>query len=154
MNAQAALQSLGLPPIDQIGFVVKDLKEALARYEPLFGPFVVPEYGPFDSTYRGRPTRVHLVAAFGRTGDVEIELIEWRSGDTPHRDFIAQGREGVHHLRYRVADIAAWAEKCRPLGYESVWSGSIPAAHGVPAISWCYLERPGDLLMIEFIQMD
>ena len=34
------LQSaLNLPPIDQIGFVVKDLSQAMKAYEPLFGPF-------------------------------------------------------------------------------------------------------------------
>ena len=40
-NAPAALAQIGLPPADQICFVVKDLAAAVALYEPLFGPFTV-----------------------------------------------------------------------------------------------------------------
>ena len=32
-------KSLGLPPIDQIGFVVRDLNAWIERYDALFGPF-------------------------------------------------------------------------------------------------------------------
>ena len=31
--------ALNLPPVDQVGFVVKDIKAAIALYEPAFGPF-------------------------------------------------------------------------------------------------------------------
>ena len=34
-----ALSTLGLPPIDQVGFVVKDLGETEKRYGALFGPW-------------------------------------------------------------------------------------------------------------------
>ena len=153
MKSTAPLQSLGLPPIDQICLVVRDLGAALVRYEPLFGPFVVFDNGPFDSIYRGRPTRVELAVAFGRSGELEIELVQWRAGDTPHRDFIEQGREGVQHIRYKVNDIDEWVVKCRPLGYEPVWSGCYPGSDGSPALTWCYLERPADPLMIEFVRM-
>ena len=33
------LASLGLPPIDQVGFVVKSVDDAEKRYGAMFGPF-------------------------------------------------------------------------------------------------------------------
>ena len=48
------LQSaLNLPPIDQIGFVVKDLSQAMKAYEPLFGPFTTMDPGEMVFDYRG-----------------------------------------------------------------------------------------------------
>ena len=38
-----ALRALGLGPIDQVGYVVRDLEASLPRYEALFGPFEVAE---------------------------------------------------------------------------------------------------------------
>ena len=40
--------------------------------------------------------------AFGRTGDIEMEFIQPVSGASPHTEFLAAGREGIHHVRYRV----------------------------------------------------
>ena len=69
------LQSaLNLPPIDQIGFVVKDLSQAMKAYEPLFGPFTTMDPGEMVFDYRGVPTASEIRLAFGRSGDVEIEL--------------------------------------------------------------------------------
>ena len=42
-----------LPQPDQIGFVVKDLARAIELYDPLFGPFTVPDFGPQTASYRG-----------------------------------------------------------------------------------------------------
>ena len=38
-NTPESLEHLGLPQIDQVGFVVKSLEDAKARYGALFGPF-------------------------------------------------------------------------------------------------------------------
>jgi methylmalonyl-CoA/ethylmalonyl-CoA epimerase len=137
----------GLPPIDQIGVVVRDMEAALSWYQPLFGPFSVLDNGPFDAVYRGRPARAHLIVAFGRSGGLEIELVQWIAGATPHRDFLLSGREGLQHVRFPVSELDPWVRRAAPLGYEPVWAGTY-AAHG---ISWCYLERAGDPLIIEFV---
>ena len=98
-------EKLDLPPIDQVGFVVRDLDAAIAMYEPLFGPFSTMDSGEFEYDYRGRKDTSSLKLAFGRSGDVEIELIQWVSGGTPHKEFIDAGREGMHHLRFRVDNL-------------------------------------------------
>lgn len=144
----APLQSLGLPPIDQVGFVVRDLEETKTRYEALFGPFRELDGSVRDADYRGRVEDVELGILFGASGDLEIEFIEWKSGHSPHREFIEAGREGMHHLRYRVEDTDAWIEKVAPLGYRPIWYKQFSAD-----TVFAYLEREGDPLLIEFLQM-
>ena len=108
MSDPLTLNTIGLPPIDQIGHVVRDLRAAMAMYAPLYGPFHTMNGSVPQATYRGRVEDVELEIAFGRSGDLEIELIEWKSGHSPHREFIERGREGIHHVRFRVEDLDAW----------------------------------------------
>ncbi len=143
-----SLEGLGLPPIDQIGFVVRSIEETKQRYGALFGPFSELNGSVKAATYRGRAADVDLAILFGRSGDLEIEFIEWRGGDSPHREFIEQGREGMHHLRYPVEDTDAWVEKVAPLGYRPIWYKQMASG-----MVFAYLEREGDPLLIEFIQM-
>jgi len=142
------LTRLGLPPADQVGFVVRDLKAAMALYDPLFGPFSLMDGSVNACDYRGRVEDVGLNIAFGRSGDIEIELIEWVSGHSPHREFLERGREGMHHLRFRVDDADAWIAKMKPLGYEAIWYKRYSAD-----TTFAYLERAGDPTIIEFLQM-
>ncbi len=143
-----SLEGLGLPPIDQIGFVVRSIEETKQRYGALFGPFSELNGSVKAATYRGKAADVDLAILFGRSGDLEIEFIEWRGGESPHREFIEQGREGMHHLRYPVEDTDAWVEKVAPLGYRPIWYKQMASG-----MVFAYLEREGDPLLIEFIQM-
>lgn len=148
MNAPADLATIGLPPADQVGFVVRDLDRAMALYGPLFGPWSTMDGSVSGARYRGREADVQLQIAFGKSGPLEIELIQWVSGDSPHREFIEAGREGMHHLRFRVEDADGWIEKLKGLGYSPAWYKK-----------WCadttfaYLERPGDSVWIELLEM-
>ena len=142
------LAALGLPPIDQVGFVVRSVEDAKRRYAALFGPFSEMDGSVKEADYRGRTCDVELAIAFGRSGDLEMEFIEWRSGESPHREFIEQGREGMHHLRYRVDDTDAWIARVAPLGYRPIWYKQFTAD-----TVFAYLEREGDPLLIEFLQM-
>ena len=147
MNSPA-LASLGLPPLAQIGFVVRDIAAAMARYDQLYGPWHRLDGSVPRARYRGREADVELEVAIGHSGPLEIELIQWRSGHSPHREFIEQGREGMHHVQYRVEDADGWIRKLEPLGYRPIWYKQ-----------WCadttfaYLERPGDSLIVEFLEM-
>ena len=144
----AELESLGLPPIDQVGFVVKSLDEAERRYGALFGPFTRIDGSVAGANFRGRVCDVQLEILFGRSGDVEIEFIEWRGGESPHSEFIQAGREGLHHLRYRVDDADRWIERLASIGYEPIWYKKLS-----PEIVFGYLERNDDPLLIEILQM-
>ena len=142
------LESLGLPPIDQVGFVVKSVDEAEKRYGPIFGPFTRMDGSVQGATFRGRVCDVRLQLLFGRSGDLEMEFIECRGGESPHSEFIRSGREGMHHLRYRVDDTDAWIERLAAVGYEAIWYKKL-----TPDIVFAYLERKDDPLLIELLQM-
>jgi catechol 2,3-dioxygenase-like lactoylglutathione lyase family enzyme len=143
-----ALESLGLPPIDQVGFVVKSLAESEQRYGALFGPFTRMNGSVQGADYRGRVCDVKLGLLFGRSGDLEIAFIEWQGGESPHSEFIQAGREGMHHLRYRVDDTDDWIEKVAAIGYHPIWYKKL-----TDDIVFAYLEREGDPLLIELLQM-
>ena len=142
------LADLGLPQIDQVGFVVRSIEEAKKRYGALFGPWTEIDGSVEAADYRGRKADADLAILFGRSGDVEMEFIEWRGGESPHREFIEAGREGMHHLRYRVDDADAWIEKLGTVGYQPIWYKQFSAD-----TVFAYLEREGDPLLIEFLQM-
>ena len=142
------LESLGLPPIDQVGFVVKSVAEAKARYGAMFGPFSELDGSVEGADYRGRKEDVQLSILFGHSGELEMEFIEWKGGESPHREFIEAGREGMHHIRYRVENTDEWIDKVAPLGYKPIWYKQF-----APDTVFAYLERDDDPLLIEFLQM-
>jgi methylmalonyl-CoA/ethylmalonyl-CoA epimerase len=138
---------LHLPNLDQVGFVVRNLEQALALYEPLFGPFATMDPGPMTYDYRGTQEECKMRLAFGKSGDVEIELIEWVSGGCPHKEFLDAGREGMHHLRFIVDHLETRVEEAQAVGYEAIWSKRYRAGMAV-----AYLERSGDPLVIELFE--
>ena len=139
---------LDLPPCCQVGFVYPKLEDALAQYEPIFGPFQVVDYGVMEGAYfRGQLAPYRLKLAVAYTGELELELIEWVSGDTPHREFLAKGRTGMHHLSFHVPDLDAVVAQAKQLGFEPIWYHSMS-----DEIKYTYLERPSDPVLIELTQ--
>ena len=149
-NPASLAAELGLPPIDQVGYVVRDLDAALETFGPIFGPFVTMESPLQGTKYRGRSSDVTLWLAFGHSGPVEIELIEWVSGDSPHKEALDAGAEGVHHVRFKVEDLATHRARLEEQGFAVVWSHAFPDAD----IEWAYLEGPAEQggLLIELYQ--
>ncbi|HXK25920.1 MAG TPA: VOC family protein [Myxococcota bacterium] len=148
MQGPRRIGKVALPPIDQVGYVVRDLPATLARYEHIFGPFGRMESKLTGVTYRGRPCDVHLDIAFGSTGNVEIEFIAVLGGESPHSEFLAAGREGIHHIRYRVADCAATLAALRAEGFAPIWQ------HDMGFAKFAYLEHESrDGVLIELLEM-
>ena len=147
-NPPPDLESLGLPPIDQVGFVVRSIDDAARRYAAMFGPWERMDGSVQAADYRGRICDAQLDILFGHSGELEIEFIEWKGGESPHSEFIQAGREGMHHFRYRVEDTDAWIEKLATVGYKPIWYKQFSED-----IVFAYLEREGDPLLIEFLQM-
>lgn len=144
-------QQLGLPPIDQVAWIVRDLDKAIAAFAPLFGPFTTMEATLADCFYRGRRADVSMRIGFGRSGPIEIELIQPVSGESPHFELLERYGEGVHHVRFRVDDLAAAREKLEGLGFEAIWSKEMPEA----SARWAYLEGPpeGGGALVELLEM-
>ncbi len=139
--------ALDLPAADQVGFVVRDMDAALALYEPLFGPFTTMDPGPMTYDYRGVQEECDMRLAFGKSGDLEIEIIQWSVGGCPHKEFLDAGREGMHHLRFRVDELESKVAAAEALGYRNIWGKRYGEGLAV-----AYLERDGDPLIIEFFE--
>ncbi|MGI9284735.1 MAG: VOC family protein [Pseudomonadales bacterium] len=141
-------QQLNLPPIDQIGFVVPDLDAALQLYDPLFGPFEMMDAPLQGTTFRGKKIDCHLSLAFGKSGALEMEFITVLSGACPHQEFLDAGGNGMHHVRYRVSDHDEKVAAARAIGFNPIWSMRMDGD-----IAFSYLQREGDPLIIEILQM-
>jgi catechol 2,3-dioxygenase-like lactoylglutathione lyase family enzyme len=148
MEPPRRIGDLELPRIDQVGYVVRDLDATLARYEPLYGPFTRLDTPLTGVWYRGTPTDVHLRLAFGHSGDIEMEFIQPMSGASPHTEFLAAGREGIHHVRYRVDDARATIAAFATIGFAPIW------LHDLGHAIFAYLEHESrDGVVVEVLQL-
>lgn len=137
----SAADRLGLPPIDQVSYMVHDLDEAMARFDPLFGPFTHIEADNPGSRFRGEIHDATLRVAFGRSGDLEVELIEHVAGECPHKEWIERRGECLFHVRHKVEDVDHWIGRLAEAGFEVIWYNDSLAEHG---IKYAYTQVAGD----------
>ncbi len=105
--------------IEHIGIAVRDLDEAVARYEQTMG----------TACYKRETVESEGVeTAFFRTGEGKIELLAATRSDSPVARFLEKRGEGVHHVAFEVADIRAEMERCRKLGYTLLSESPNPGA--------------------------
>ncbi|MBM3132011.1 MAG: hypothetical protein FJZ95_03125 [Chloroflexi bacterium] len=130
--------AVALPPVEQIGIVVKDIEKAVEYYTSTFGwgPFTIQEHAMKGPLYRGKPTDCRLKLAIARSGTIEIELIQVLEGETPHTEFLREKGEGLHHLRFRVDDLNAMLTELAREGIEPLWYQSLPKF----GVSFAYLD--------------
>lgn len=130
--------SINLPPVEQIGIIVKDIDKTIEYYVKVlgWGPFNISEVALEGCLYRGKPTDVKLKMAMAQSGSIEIELIQVLDGESIHSEFLRERGEGIQHVRFSVNNLdeilAQWAED----GIEPVWQHSFPEL----GISWAYVD--------------
>jgi methylmalonyl-CoA/ethylmalonyl-CoA epimerase len=100
-----------LKQISHLGFAVKDLDHAIELYERAFG---------LEVKHRWIARDDGMEAASFRIGDVEIELMQPLGADTPVGRFIAKRGEGLHHVAYKVDDVAQVLDAVREAGLETI----------------------------------
>jgi methylmalonyl-CoA/ethylmalonyl-CoA epimerase len=130
----------GLGPIDQISFAVASVARALPAYEAVFGgPFTVRdvELDPACVSYRGAPADAVLRLAFGETAGIEIELVEVLRGEAPSIEHVRTHGEGLHHVRFQIADIEAKSAELAAAGFEVIFGGTTPSGS-----RFAYVEAP------------
>jgi len=142
--------SFELGPVDQIGYVVADLAASLPRYEALFGPFETGETPPTEHEVHGQPVSFSLKLAVNRSGPIEIELIQPLDGASPHAEHLAARGEGLHHVRFRVADVDEKRAALEAAGHRTI----LYKRYG-PGVAFAYLETPAELgsSLIELLEM-
>lgn len=83
---------LGLPPVSQIGVIVRDVDKAANYYTSLFGvgPFTIYDFEPEQHIYNGEPTKAKIRMGKAMWGNMELELLQPLEGKSPHMDFFLQ----------------------------------------------------------------
>jgi methylmalonyl-CoA/ethylmalonyl-CoA epimerase len=94
--------------IHHVGVAVRDLEQARARYERLLGARVEARERVAD---QGVEALALLLGDGGR-----VELLAPLAEDTPVGRFLARRGEGLHHLAFGVADLAAELARLRSAG--------------------------------------
>jgi len=93
--------------IDHIGVAVADLDAAIALHRDAYGMSLV---------HREVIESQGVDAALLDVGESHVELLAPLSGDTPVGRFLANRGPGLHHVAYRVDDVAATLDALRAAG--------------------------------------
>jgi catechol 2,3-dioxygenase-like lactoylglutathione lyase family enzyme len=112
--------------IQQLGYVVEDLDDAVERFSTTFG---VPRFFVWENlavevtekTYRGQPADFQFSCAFGYSGDMMIELIRHDSGESIFKDWLDKKGPGLHHVCFLLDSLEQFGETVAGM-----------AAHGHP----------------------
>lgn len=106
--------------VDHIGFAVRDIDEAVAFYSRTFD---VTEWERMAMPER------HMAVAITRLGDMLLELIAPTSEDAAFAKFIRERGPGMHHVAYRVDDIAAALAEAKARGVQLIDEAPRPGLH-------------------------
>ncbi len=93
--------------LDHVGIAVESIAEALLLYGRHFGFRVEAQ-----EELPAQNVRVALL----RAGDVHLELLESLCDDSPVAKFLRTHGPGLHHLAYRVDDVAKWLARAKADG--------------------------------------
>jgi methylmalonyl-CoA/ethylmalonyl-CoA epimerase len=93
--------------IDHVGVAVSDLDAAIAIHRDTYGMPLV---------HRETLADQGVEAALLDVGDGHIELLAPLSADTPVGRFLDKRGPGLHHVAYRVDDVAAALDELRAAG--------------------------------------
>ena len=93
--------------IDHVGIAVRDLETSVEFYTSTFGLTVAGR-----EVHEAQGVReAMLFVADSPGGSSYVQLLEPLSEDTPVGKFLTARGEGVHHIGYGVADVAAALER-------------------------------------------
>jgi methylmalonyl-CoA/ethylmalonyl-CoA epimerase len=124
MATEQSIEELKLPPVYQLGYVVKNIDQACEFYTSTFGigPFdVIDEVDMEGVIFRGKPTSTTIKVAFAKSEKVELEFIQPLTGSNPYTEFLETKGDGIHHLGFVVDDMDAWLKDFAAKGLEPIF---------------------------------
>jgi len=102
-----------------VGVAVASLEDAVAFYRDVLGFAPGPPEGADGAT---------IVAM--SAGGAEIELLHSADPASPIGRYLARHGPGIHHLCFRVPDLAQALQRCRAAGYRLIDEAPRPGADG------------------------
>jgi methylmalonyl-CoA/ethylmalonyl-CoA epimerase len=106
--------------VDHIGFAVRDIEEAIALYERQFG---------VAGWERIAMPERHMAVATAWVGGVMLELIAPTSEEATFAKFLRERGPSMHHIAYRVDDIAAALAEVKARGAQLIDETPRPGMH-------------------------
>jgi len=107
--------------LHHVAIVVPSVAEAAKAYVGALGFRAHPVEHVADQ-------KVNVLVCFA--GAQRIELVEPAAPDSPVTNFLAKRGPGLHHLAYRVADVAAALVAVKKAGLRVIDERPRPGAHG------------------------
>ena len=120
--------NLGNLKVDQLSYVYKDIKKQAKTMEELYDipPFAqMEDIQHKDASFHGKEVQIIVDYAFSRLFNVQIELQQWKSGDCLFKEFIDQGKEGLHSIGIYVDDLDAYIEEFKNRGIKVIQTGQV-----------------------------
>jgi methylmalonyl-CoA/ethylmalonyl-CoA epimerase len=115
--------------ISHLGLAVKDLDAAIQLYQQVFG---------LQIAHRWVAEVDRMEAATFRVGELEIELMQPLEEDSPIGRFIARRGEGIHHVAYRVDDVAEALNRAQEAGVATIDQVPRPGGDGRTRIGFLH----------------
>jgi len=135
---------IGLPPVNQIGMVVKSVDRSAEMYSRTFG---LPEFYVYDLEvknhwYYGEKSPVKLRMGKTQWGQVEMELIQHLEGEKSlFSGWIEEYGEGLNHLGFDVDDYDDVHGKMVAEGFEPIqWIETDYPAYENGKVKACYFD--------------
>ena len=127
--------------LDHVGIAVHSLDDALPVFESITG-------GKGYGRERVDPQGVEVV--FLGSGDGRLELLAPTRDDSAVAKFLARRGPGMHHLCYRVGDVAAELDRYRAAGAQLIDQAPRPGAAG-HLVAFVHPKSTGGVL-VELLQ--
>lgn len=75
--------------------------------------------------YKGKDSIISLRVALTELFGVNLEIIQWIKGECPHKDFLDEGKEGLHHIAVLVDDVQLHIKEYQQQGADILLSGQM-----------------------------
>jgi methylmalonyl-CoA/ethylmalonyl-CoA epimerase len=97
-----------LGKMNHLGFAVADVEKTAKAFADVFGVEGVPKSQDFRDIQWGPrfPGKIMHVRRMGMTiNGITFELLQPLEGESPWKDFMAKGGDGLHHVGFSVPDV-------------------------------------------------
>jgi methylmalonyl-CoA/ethylmalonyl-CoA epimerase len=127
--------------VDHVGIAVEDLEAAVDHYRRVFG---------IEPAHRERVEDQGVDEVLFAAGSSEIQLLGALGPETPVGRFLARRGPGVHHVAYRVEDVANALDRLRGAGVRLIDERPRPGSRGT-TIAFVHPSDMGGVL-VELVQ--
>lgn len=124
--------------ISHLGIAVSDLEAAIRLYRDVLG---------LEPVHRWTADADGMEACAFRVGEIELELMQPTRDDSPVAKFLAKRGEGIHHVSFKVEDVAAALGEAARNGVETVDKAPRPGGDGRTRVAFLHPKSTGGVLM-------